>query len=259
MPDTILIESDGPVRILTLNRPDSLNSANAEMHTRLADIWREVAADRDARAVVLTGAGRAFSAGGDFEFMLASQDPQRRWEASDEGRRILEEMLRFPLPVVAAVNGPAVGLGATLAALSDMVLIAEHAHLADPHVVVGLVAGDGGAASWPAHMSLLHAKEFLLLGDRIDAERAVAIGLANRVVPADDLQREALALAHRFAALPAHAAQDTKRALNLVIEQSLASTRHYALVAERYSMSDTGHVEFLAGQSERQARKRSEG
>jgi enoyl-CoA hydratase len=243
--DVVTVTTDGSVRVVTLNRPAELNAVNASLHHRLSTIWREIADDHEARSVVLTGAGTAFSAGGDFEFMAQAQDSDKRWRIMEEGRRIIEEMLHFPLPVVAAVNGPAVGLGASLAVMSDLVLIADTAHIADPHVLVGLVAGDGGVATWPAHVSLLHAKEFLFLGDKIRPERAVAMGLANRVVEACELHTEALALARRLAELPQHALRDTKRALNLVLEQNLAATRNYALAAERYSMADADHSAFV--------------
>lgn len=247
----LMVHAEGVVRVVTLNRPRHRNAVDAELHASLATVWPELAADPGARAVILTGAGDTFSAGGDYAFMMQAEDPAARWRVMEEGRRIIEEMLRFPLPVVCAVNGPAVGLGASLAVMCDLVLMADTAHLADPHVLVGLVAGDGGAATWPAHTSLLHAKEFLFLGDRITPERAVVMGLANRVVPAAELTAEARALAERLAGLPARALRDTKRALNLVLEQSLAATRNYALVAERQSMGDEDHQAFIAAQKAR--------
>ncbi len=114
-------------------------------------------------------------------------------------------MVRFPWPIVAAVNGPAVGLGCSLAGLSDVVLIEESAYLADPHVSVGLVAGDGGVLTWPLLTSLLRAKEYLLTGDRIPAAKAVEFGLANRVLPDGASKEEAIVLAKRMATQP-HAA-----------------------------------------------------
>jgi enoyl-CoA hydratase len=180
----ILVDSDGPVRIVRLNRPEALNAADDALHARLASVWDELAQDTACRAVVLTGQGRAFSAGGDFGVLkgMNESEPYRR-KVLDEGARIVRSMAGFPLPIVAAVNGPAVGLGCSLAGLCDIVLIEESAYLADPHVSVGLVAGDGGAITWPALMSLLKAKEYLFLGDRIPAHVAVELGLANRVVP----------------------------------------------------------------------------
>jgi enoyl-CoA hydratase len=135
------------------------------------------------------------------------------------------------------VNGPAVGLGCTVAVLCDIVYIADSAYIADTHVSVGLVAGDGGAAMWPLMMSVLHAKEYLFTGDRIPAETAVRLGLANRVVPADELLAEATALAHRLAAQPAQALQETKRAVNIFLQQAAANVLPFALSAEGESFA----------------------
>ena len=132
---------------------------------------------------MITGAGRAFSAGGDFVYLneLAG-DAELRAKTIADGREIVLGMARCRIPVVAAVNGPAVGLGCSLVALSDIVYIAEDAYLADPHVQVGLVAADGGPLTWPLHISLLLAKEYALTGARIPAARAVELGLANHAV-----------------------------------------------------------------------------
>jgi enoyl-CoA hydratase len=248
--EVITIESDGPVRILRMNRAEHYNAVNSDLHIRLGTIWAEVAADPDARAVVLTGNGPTFSAGGDYDFMMQiEKDPAIRWKIMEEARRIIYEILRFPLPLISAVNGPAVGLGASLAMMSDLVVMSEEAHLADPHVAVGLVAGDGGAAAWPTNTSMLLAKEFLFLGDPVPADRAYAIGLANRVVPKGDVVSTSVELAQRLSKLPQHALRDTKRALNLGIEQNMAATRDFALVAQRFSLGDEDHLKFLAGQA----------
>lgn len=154
-------------------------------------------------------------------------------------------MIRFPLPVVAAVNGPAVGLGCSLAVLSDIVLISSDAHLADPHVSIGLVAGDGGAL-WPFLTSMHRAKEFLFTGARISAEEAVELGLANRVVAPDALLAEALALAQLLARQPARALQDTKRALNSYLGATGWGAAHMAVLGERASMGSAEHGRRLA-------------
>jgi len=245
-PDELQIAADGPVRVVTLNRPDALNATNEALHHALSLVWRKLADDADARAVVLTGAGKAFSAGGDFHFMTKLQrDAAFREKTMEEARTILMDMIRFPLPLVAAVNGPAVGLGCSLALSCDIVLISDRAHLADPHVNVGLVAGDGGAALWPLFTSLLRAKEFIFTGDRIPAETAVQLGLANRVVTGDQLRDEALRLAHRLAALPARALRDTKRALNAHVEKAIAGPLEIAIQAELASFTSQEHVEAV--------------
>ena len=172
-----------PLRIITLNRPDELNAVNDNLHVGLAKIWEALNEDTSARAAVITGAGRAFSAGGDFNYLdELRNDEALRQKTIKHGRDLVIGMLRCRIPVVAAVNGPAVGLGCSLAALSDIVYIAETAFFADPHVQIGLVAADGGPLVWGSQISLLQAKEFALTGVRIKAQRAVELGLANHVV-----------------------------------------------------------------------------
>ncbi len=154
-------------------------------------------------------------------------------------------MVRFPLPVVAAVNGPAVGLGASVAVMCDIVYMADTAFLADPHVKVGLVAGDGGAALWPLLTSMLRAKEYLFTGARIPAAEAVSLGLANRVVDGAAVVEESVALADRLAAVPRQALQDTKRALNAHITRAIAGVLDFALAAEFITMGSEEHQRLV--------------
>jgi len=244
LPKEIVVHADGAVRIVTLNRPAQMNATNAELHRGIAEVWRELVADREAKVAILTGAGPAFSAGGDFAFMTQlQQDAAFRERTMEEARTILMDMLRFPLPLIAAVNGPAVGLGASLALSCDLVLLSDQAFLADPHLQVGLVAGDGGAALWPLYTSLLRAKEFIFTGERIPPELAVQLGLANRVVPHAELMPEALKLAGKLARLPEKALRDTKRALNTHAEKAVAGPLEIAIQAEIASMGSAEHAE----------------
>jgi enoyl-CoA hydratase len=248
----LLIEAVEAVRVITLNRPESLNAVSASLHEALEHVWRHVASDPEARAVVITGAGRAFSAGGDLNQIVALQrDPVTRGVVLDQARRLVSEVMDFRLPVIAAVNGPAVGLGCTVAACTDVVLIADTAFMADPHVSVGLTAGDGGAAVWPLIMGMLRAKEHLLTGDPISAEQAVAYGLANRVVPAGSLMTEAMALAARLAAQPPQAVQSTKRALNMHLKRAISGVLEYALAEENLSFDTPEHRAVVARMLER--------
>ncbi|WP_040700317.1 enoyl-CoA hydratase/isomerase family protein [Nocardia vinacea] len=231
MPAEIDVRAEGPVRIITLNRPDALNAVNDPLHAGLARLWPRLSADSGARVAVLTGAGRAFSAGGDFTYLEElSRDSDLRAKTIADGRDIVLGMARCRIPVIAAVNGPAVGLGCSLVALSDMVYIAETAYLADPHVQVGLVAADGGPLTWPLHTSMLLAKEYAITGARIPAARAREMGLANHVV--EDPVAEALACAQRMLELPQQAVESTKRVLNLQLEHAVLATLDYALAAE---------------------------
>ncbi|QFG26111.1 enoyl-CoA hydratase/isomerase family protein [Actinomadura sp. WMMB 499] len=249
LPDEIEVTADGPLRIITLNRPDDLNAVNDPLHEGLARLWPRLAADRDARAAVLTGRGRAFSAGGDFAYLRELRgDPELRAKSLADGRDIVLGMARCRVPVVAAVNGPAVGLGCSLVALSDVVYMGEKAHLADPHVQVGLVAADGGPLTWPLHTSLLFAKEYAFTGARIPAQRAREMGLVNHVV--EDPVAEALACAKRIAELPRLAVESTKRILNIQLERTIQATLDFALNAEEQSFG----TEDFAASMERLAR-----
>ena len=244
---TILIEERGPVRIVTLNRPEHLNAVNPDLSNGLAKIWAHLATDRSARAVVLTGAGRAFSAGGDMPtFERIQTDREERADLIEKARMTFNGIIDLPLPIVAAVNGPAVGLGCTLAVLCDLVYVARSAYLADPHVSVGLTAGDGGAPFWPLTMSIVRAKELLFFGDRISADDAVALGLANGVVEDGAVVEHAIGVAERLAALPAQALQSTKRAVNLHISRSANAVLDYALAAEFQSYDTAEHHAVVA-------------
>jgi len=238
----LLIEARGPVRIVSINRPEALNAVDEAVHRGLANVWPHLAADHDARAVVLTGAGRAFSAGGDMEmFRRIQADPVARAFQLEQARAVFNNLIDFPLPVVAAVNGPAVGLGCTMAVLCDLVFVAESAFLSDPHVSVGLTAGDGGAPFWPLTMSLVKAKELLFFGTRIGAADAVALGLANAAVPDAELLLHAVATAERLASLPPQAVQSTKRAVNLHVRAAANAILDYALAAEHLSYDTSEH------------------
>ncbi|WP_395106219.1 enoyl-CoA hydratase/isomerase family protein [Actinomadura sp. SCN-SB] len=238
LPSELLVEADGPVRVLTLNNPEQLNAFIDPLHEAMIGVWSRLAADPGCRAVVLTGAGRAFSAGGNIPgFIRDYEDPEHRRASLRAARRLVDEMLSFHIPVIAAVNGPAVGLGCSVAVLCDLVLISQDAYIADTHVSIGLVAGDGGAMSWPLMTSLLKAKEYLFTGDRIPAAEAVALGLANRTVEPARLQEEARALAHRIAGQPPQAVQETKRAVNLHLQQAANLVLPFALAAEGESFA----------------------
>jgi len=236
LPDVIRVENDGPVRIVRLSRPEQLNAINDELHLGLTKLFPQLSADADARVAVITGEGRAFSAGGDFDLLdRMAKDRALRHDVIAEGRELVLNMIRCRVPVVTAVNGPAVGLGCSVIALSDVVYMAESAYLSDPHVTVGLVAADGGPLTWPLHTSLLLAKEYAFTGDRISAQRAAEIGLANHVCPDDEVFDAALATARKIAALPQQAVEATKRVLNLHLERAVLATIDFAMASETAS------------------------
>ena len=242
LPDELVVTADGPIRIVTLNRPDDLNAFIRVMHQAMARVWDDIAADPEARVVIITGSGSAFSAGGDFGYMQENiDDAVMRKQTMVEARAIVRGIVRLPIPVIAAVNGPAVGLGCSIAVLSDLVLLSDKSFLADPHLRMGLVTGDGGMV-WPALTGLSRAKEYLFLGQKILPDKAVEFGLASRVVAADTLMDEALALANRLVKVPQAALRDTKLGLNAYIEAQLERGFEIAFTGEEASMGSPEHA-----------------
>ena len=203
-------------------------------------------AEREARAVLLTGRGRAFSAGGDFDWFPTLQDPQALRSLHHDAKAMIWDLLDVHLPVVAAVNGHAMGLGASIALLCDVVFVADDARIGDPHVAVGLVAGDGGTIAWPLALGPMLAKRFLLTGDPVTAVEAVGLGLAFRAVPADDLRAEALTFAHRLAAGAPLAVQGTKAAINAWIKATAGPGFDLAMAHEMTTFRSSDHPEALA-------------
>jgi enoyl-CoA hydratase len=237
--DELLVEARGAIRIVTLNRPDALNAASEALHGELARIWPELDADPDVRAIVLTGAAGAFSAGGDLNLLQRMvEDTALRDAIMTEAGEIVRAMTSVRVPIIAAVNGPAVGLGCSLASMSDLVIVEEQAYFADPHVALGLVAADGGGLTWPLLTSLLRAKEFILLGDRLSAAGAVQLGLANRVVPTGTAVEAAVEVAQRMAKLPPQALRESKALLNKALRASVETRLAGALAAESASFDE---------------------
>lgn len=233
------IERRRTVHVLTINRPDAFNAINEPLHRMLEEIWRVLREDKNVRAVVVTGAGaKAFSAGGDMGMlhrMITDLELRARQVAG--ARTLFNEVINFDKPLVCAVNGAAVGLGCTLALLSDLMVMGENSYLADPHVAVGLTAGDGGAAILPLLIGMMKAKEYILLGERITAGVAKELNLVSRVVEDDKVLDEALTLAESMAALPEQAVRSTKAAMNLHFGRAALGVLEYSLAAEYTSFS----------------------
>jgi enoyl-CoA hydratase len=258
LPEGIDVQAEDGLRLITLNRPSDLNASTSEMLFAFPKLFRGLAEDQQARVAILTGAGRAFSAGGDMtHFVKTLNDPQFAREVQENARRTIHGFIDVPIPMIAAVNGPAVGWGATLATLCDIVLMSEKSFMAEPHVNIGLILGDGIAVAWPLYMSLLRAKELILTGDRISAHQAVEFGLANRVVPADKLMNEARALAAKLLAQPRQALRETKKILNLTLHRAAANILDAHLGRQlAATLSEEHHAiasEFLAKQKRSQS------
>ncbi len=211
---------DGATLIVTLDNPP-VNAVTEQMHTELATLFTRLNQDPETKVVVLTGAGdRTFSAGGDVKDLvrhLAEPDKVRR--AMREIGEILYGLLRLEKPIIARINGHAIGLGATLALFCDLTYAAETAKIGDPHVAMGYTAGDGGALIWPHLIGYARAREYLLTGDPIIAKDAAAIGLITRALPADQLDETVYGMARRLAGGATFAINTTKQAINMLLRR----------------------------------------
>ena len=239
---SILLTRRGRILEIALNRPEKLNAVDRQLHGELARVFREAATDRDSDVVILTGAGRSFSAGGDLGFLEACiADPAEFERVAYEGKQIVYALLELEKPVIAKVNGAAVGLGATLALFCDLIFMADTAHMADPHVRVGLVAGDGGAVIWPQLIGFARAKEYLFTGRPVSAADAVAMGLANRAVPADELDATVEEFATTLAQGALGAIRGTKVAVNVALKQLAHSIMDTSTTLEVLSSRSEDH------------------
>lgn len=230
----------GRVLTVTISGRSPLNFIDGTLHRELAQIFAELALDEETDAVVLAASGKCFTAGGDIAWFRGMTEADKD-AGVKEGRKIILDLLELPQPIIAAVQGPAMGLGATIALFCDIVVAAPKAVFADPHVVLGLVAGDGGAIIWPWLVGMNRAKEFLFTGDRVSAEQAERIGLVNRVVPADELLANAQAQAHRLAGGWQKAIRGTKASVNKVLRDHVNLVLDTSLAIERQCMSSADH------------------
>ena len=210
------------VLVVTLDRPDVLNAANVRMHREMSEVWAVVDEDDSVRASVVTGAGRAFSAGGDLamiEEMTVDYDAMlAQWR--DAGA-IVEQMLLARKPIVSAINGVAVGAGLAVALLADVSIMGEGARISDGHARLGVAAGDHAAVLWPLLCGVAKAKYYLMTAEFVSGPEAERIGLVTRCVPDSEVLSEALAVASRLAAGSVTAVQWTKRVMNQWLRQAL--------------------------------------
>ncbi|MGO8871063.1 MAG: enoyl-CoA hydratase/isomerase family protein [Acidimicrobiales bacterium] len=206
----------GPgVLLITIDRPDVLNAADERLHREFSQVWSVVDADETVAVSVITGAGRAFSAGGDLGMIeRMTVDHAVVVEQWRDANAVVEEMLASVKPIVSAINGVAVGAGLAVALLADISVIGESARLSDGHARLGVAAGDHAAAVWPLLCGMAKAKYYLMTADFVDGREAERIGLVTRCVGDDDVLAEALAIAERLAHGSRTAVQWTKRVLN---------------------------------------------
>ena len=249
-------ERQGDVLIITIDHPSNkLNAVDDVLHTELTRLFADLKRESRARAAVITGAGRMFSAGGDFDWFPTLSNLEALEHLRRDAKQMIWDLLDVPIPIVAAVNGPAVGLGASLALLCDTIYMAESAHIADPHVMVGIVAGDGGAAIWPLAVGPARAKQYVMTGDPVPAAEAERIGLVNAVVPDAELLETAIAFATRLAAGAPLAIQYTKLAVNKQIKDALNIAFDTSTALEIVTFQSEDHKEALSAIKERRKPK----
>jgi enoyl-CoA hydratase/carnithine racemase len=237
--ETLLIEKEpNGVTVVTLNRPEKRNAVSFQMHDELESIFVDLSNDDEVRSVVITGAGDAFCAGGDVEGMKTGEfRPSGPSVPFHMVRRLIVNLLEVEQPIVAAVNGDGAGLGATIPLFCDITIMAETARLADNHVRMGLVAGDGGVVIWPWLVGMARAKEYLLTGHWIDGKEAERIGLVNYAVPQEQVLPKAMEFARRLAQGAPLAVRWTKFSLNKILRDHVNLALDSSMFLEAATMS----------------------
>jgi enoyl-CoA hydratase len=255
--ETMLIErQEHGIVLVTLNRPERLNAVNGTMHAELARFSRDFGNDREARVLVLTGAGRAFCAGGDFspgDPIGSNPEGPNLWV---EARQIVDHILECEKPMISAVNGYAMGLGANVALLCDVVVAGPDAVFADTHVNMGIGAGDGGQLIWPFLIGVNRAKYYLMTGDRISGREAVEMGLANFYVEEKEaLLPRAMEIAGKLAAGAPRAITASKMAVNAYLRSVSSMVMPMCLKYEEVTMASEDHREAVAAFQEKRQPK----
>ena len=220
-PGLLFERRDNHVLWMTINRPDAMNATDAALHNALSKVWQDIDEDEETRVVVVTGAGKAFSAGGDLAWIDSMVGNYAGMKAAfREAGDIVYRMTQCRKIIISAINGVAVGAGLAVALMADISIMAEEARITDGHVRLGVAAGDHANIIWPLLCGLAKAKYYLLTADFIDGKTADQIGLVSKSVPLSELHDEATRVATRIATGPIDATQWTKRALNLWVTQS---------------------------------------
>ena len=246
--EMLAIEVADRVATVVLNRPEARNSFNADLIGELRTIWDDLADDPAVNVILLTGAGRYFSVGGDVKAMSARPggDTHREGELFDPAvaRRLLMRLLEVDKPIVCAINGDAIGLAATIALFCDITVMSDKARIGDTHVSrVGLVAGDGGAVIWPLLVGISRAKEFLMRGTLLSGTDAAEIGLVNHVVAEADVLSSAREIALELAHGPVWATRWTKLAVNQLLKERINAVYPASMALEHISFQLEDHKE----------------
>ncbi|AMW78427.1 enoyl-CoA hydratase [Acinetobacter sp. TGL-Y2] len=237
---------------LTLNRPNRLNAINDELHKELATLFIDAANDPLSDVIILTGANGSFSAGGDIDWLQGQIDDHTKFElTAREAKQIIFAMLDCEKPIISKIHDNAIGLGCTLALFCDVIYAAENAKIADPHVGIGLVAGDGGAIIWPQLIGYARAKEYLMTGKALTGTEAARIGLINHAVPASQLDEKVEEFSKNIANGPLKAIKWTKASVNIGLKQLAHSIMDTCIAYEMITNHTQDHQEGLDAFKER--------
>lgn len=240
--ETLLVNRSGRRLTITMNRPEVLNAFGGPMHREIVEALAFARDDTGSDLVVITGAGRAFSAGGDIAGMRRVIDAPELFDTEvDQARALIYTLLDIEKPVVARINGHAVGLGATIALFCDVTFASVHAKIGDPHVSIGLVAGDGGAIIWPVLLGLHRAKEYLFTGEILSAAKAAEIGLVNHVLPEDQLDAAVDAFCNRLLVGATEAIRGTKTVMNMELKRLAHTMMDPGLALEAQTVRSDDH------------------
>jgi enoyl-CoA hydratase len=250
--ETLALTRRGRLLTITLNMPETLNGVTDEMHEELSEVFTFAGKDPGSDVLLLTGAGRAFSAGGDVMHIAAHADTPEKWDRELRlAKRIVFSILDLEKPLVCRLNGHAIGLGATLALFCDVIFAAENAKIGDPHVAIGMVAGDGGAVIWPARIGFGLAKEFLMTGDLITGKRAYEIGLVNHCLPLDELDAAVDAFCDKLLAGSQNAIRWTKVLINMELKRIATAVMDTGLAYEGVTVRSADYREGVTALQEK--------
>jgi len=250
--ETLALTRRGRLLTITLNMPDTLNGVTDEMHEELSEVFTYAGKDPHSDVLLLTGAGRAFSAGGDVMHIAAHADTPEKWDRELRlAKRIVFSILDLEKPLVCRLNGHAIGLGATLALFCDVVFAAENAKIGDPHVAIGMVAGDGGAVIWPARIGFGLAKEFLMTGELITGKRAYEIGLVNHCLPLEELDAAVDAFCDKLLAGAQNAIRWTKVLINQELKRIATAIMDTGLAYEGVTVRSADYREGVTALQEK--------
>jgi enoyl-CoA hydratase len=238
------------LKVIIDNPASEVNAVDEALHSQFSLLFERLQRETEARAIVLTGSKRAFCAGGDFAWFPQLNSTEKLDHLRRDAKALIWDLLDIELPIVCALNGHAMGLGASIALLCDTIFMADSARMGDPHVRVGIVAGDGGVAIWPLAIGPALAKRFLMTGDAVTADEALRMGLVTHVVSRDALDAESMAFAQRLAAGATMAIKYTKMSVNKLVKDALNISFDSSMGLEMMTFFSDDHHEALAAINE---------